>query len=65
MKAEVRGQIQQLRDQAVDAILEEAAEAFAIERQAEELKHEFPNIKKVVRAVSATSLLCGVSLSLP
>ena len=52
MKAEVRGQIQQLKDSAVEAILQEAAEAFAIERTAQELKQEFPSIEDVARAVS-------------
>ena len=52
MKAEVKGQIQQLKDNAVELILQEAAEAFAIERTREELKHEFPSIDDVARAVS-------------
>ena len=52
MKARVRGQIQQLKDNAVELILQEAAEAFAIERTRGELKQEFPSIDDVPRAVS-------------
>jgi len=57
MKAEVRGQIQQLKDSAVEAILQEAAEAFAIERTAQELKHEFPSIEDVARAIDPIGVM--------
>ena len=52
MMAEVRRQARQLSDNAVEIILQEAAEAFAIERAREELKQEFPSIDDVARAVS-------------
>jgi len=53
----VKGQIRQLKDNAVELILQEAAEAFAIERTREELKHEFPSIDDVARAIDPIGVM--------
>ncbi len=43
-KAKIKGAVQGLRDQAVEAILKEATEVFAIERAKKEVGYEVPSI---------------------
>jgi hypothetical protein len=51
MKSEVKGAVRALKDEAVDAILEEAAEAFAIERTKKDMKgYSVPDFEEVARA---------------
>lgn len=40
-----------LADAAVEEILQEAAEAFAIERAKQEMEHTYPSVKEITSAV--------------
>ena len=58
MKGEVKGVTQYLKDEAVDAILEEAAEAFAIERTRQEMKkYNAPDFEEVARAIDPIGVM--------
>ena len=51
MKSHVRNGARYLRESAVDAILQEAAEAFAIERVRQERELQIPSFEDVARAL--------------
>lgn len=50
MKAEIKGAVRALKDEAVESILQEAAEAFAIERAKKEVGYSVPDIEEIARA---------------
>jgi len=50
MKAEIKGAVRALKDEAVESILQEAAEAFAIERAKKEVGYSVPSIEEIARA---------------
>jgi hypothetical protein len=50
MKAEIKGLKKSLREEAVESILQEAAEAFAIERAKKEVGYQVPSIEDIARA---------------
>lgn len=52
----MKSQTKQLKDAAVDAILEEAAEAFAIEKAAQD-NYDVPTFEDVAREVRSRSSL--------
>jgi hypothetical protein len=52
-----------LKDQAVEAILQEAAEAFAIERAKKEVGHEVPGIEEIARACDPIGKLDCIPVS--
>lgn len=49
-QAEIKKQVKYLRDEAVESILQEAAEAFAIERTKKEVKRDVPDVEDIARA---------------
>ena len=49
-QAQVKGYFKSLRDEAVESILQEAAEAFAIERAKKEVGYQVPSIEEIARA---------------
>ena len=49
-----------MKDAAVEEILQEAAEAFAIERAKQEMEHTYPSVKEVAAAVSIVNLLIAL-----
>ena len=55
---------QTVKDAAVEEILQEAAEAFAIERAKQEIKHDFPDAEEIAAAVRLIHLLIAL-LTLP
>ena len=49
-----------MKDAAVEEILQEAAEAFAIERAKQEMEHTYPDAKEIASAVRILYLLIAL-----
>ena len=63
VKSEIKGMLRALKDEAVEAILQEAAEAFAIERAKKEVGYQVPSIEEIARACDPIGKLDCISVS--
>lgn len=58
VKVQKQNFVEYLSDEAVDFILQEAAEAFAIERTRQSVGYDVPSFEEIARAVSGAYLHC-------